>query len=115
MPYIRLSTNKVITTEMAVLLKTELARAVETVPGKSEATLMIELCGEQVMFYRGAEGDFAFIDARFSGAVVFEDKKRFTEAALCRVEEVLGLERGNANLTFTAYSDWGTKGTLFSR
>lgn len=115
MPYIRVSTNRMITPEQVHELKSGLARAVELIPGKGEAALMVELCAEQVMFYRGEDVDCAFIDARFSGAVGFADKRRFTEAALGLTEEVLGLLPGNANLTFSCYAEWGTRGTLLAR
>lgn len=115
MPYIRLSTSAKIDAAQAWELKAGLARAVELIPGKTEGKLMVELCGNQTMFYRGEVGDFAFIDAKFSGAVGFDDKKRFAEAALKLAEDVLGLPRGNANLTISCYGEWGTMGTLLGR
>lgn len=97
------------------MLKAGLARAVELIPGKTEAKLMVEICSGQVMFYRGEDVDCAFIDARFSGVVDFADQKLFTEEALKVTEEVLGLIPGNANLTFSCYDAWGTRGTLLGR
>lgn len=115
MPYIRISTNKPISAKQALELKAGLGRAVEQIPGKSESVLMVEFVGEQMMFYRGETGDFAFIDVRFSGSVDFDDKKRFTENVFLLTERVLGIKQGNANLTITNFSDWGTKGTLLGR
>lgn len=115
MPYIRLSTSKPVSAEQQIALKSELARAVELIPGKKEALLMVEIVAGQTMFYRGERGDFAFIDARFSGDIPFEHKKIFTEAAFKTVAEVLGLNEESVNLTFSCFSDWGTKGTLLGR
>lgn len=115
MPYIRLSTSASIDAAQALELKAGLARAVELIPGKTESKLMVELCGAQTMFYRGEVGDFAFVDAKFSGQVDFAYKKRFAEAALKLAEAVLGLPPGNANLTITCYGEWGTQGTLLGR
>lgn len=115
MPYIRLSTSANIDAAQAAELKAGLARAAELIPGKTENKLMVELCGKQTMFYRGEVGNFAFIDAKFSGQVGFADKKRFAEAALKLTEDVLGLPHGNANLTFTCHGEWGAQGTLLAR
>lgn len=115
MPYIRLSTTKEIDAEKQLCLKAELARATELVPGKKEALLMVELAAGQTMFYRGQEGDFAFIDARFSGEVPFAEQKIFTEAAIAAAAEVLGLKTEDINLTFSCFNSWGTRGTLVGR
>lgn len=115
MPYIRVSTTRVMSAEQQLALKAGLARAVELIPGKDESKLMVELAAGQAMYYRGEAGEFAFIDARFSGAVDFADKKRFTEAALGLCEQVLDLAPGDANLTISCYDEWGTKGTLLAR
>ncbi len=115
MPYIRFSTSKPVAAEQEMALKAGLARAVELIPGKKEAVLMVEIAAGQTMFYRGERGDFAFIDARFSGEIPFEQKKIFTEAAIKTAAEVLGLSVDSVNLTFLCFSDWGTKGTLLGR
>lgn len=115
MPYIRVATTRVMSAEQQLALKDGLARAVELIPGKDESKLMVELAGGLAMYYRGAAGEFAFIDAKFSGAVDFADKKRFTETALAVCEQVLDLRPGDANLTFSCYDEWGIKGTLLAR
>lgn len=115
MPYIRVSASKPATAEQELALKAGLARAVELIPGKKEALLMVEIAAGQTMFYRGERGDFAFIDARFSGEIPFEQQKTFTEAAIKTAAEVLGLSVDSVNLTFLCFDAWGTKGTLLGR
>lgn len=112
MPYIGVSTSKVLTEAQKDAIKTELGRKIEILPGKTEAKLMIDISDGHSMYFAGEKRELAFLDVRCYGSTEFENKKAFTEAAFDVVQETTGLPEDGIYLSYGEFSTWGTMGSM---
>lgn len=115
MPYVKYTTTEKLSDAQRVELKAGFGRLMSTIPGKTEAKLMVAIEEGDAMYFGGEAKPLAFIDARFSGSIAFEHKKAFTEAAFRLAEQVCGLDKASVYLTFSEFDSWGTGGTLAGR
>ena len=61
MPFIRVSANVAVNEGQAQRIKTMLGQAIEVIPGKSEAWLMVEVEGEKALWMAGTDAPAAGI------------------------------------------------------
>lgn len=115
MPYIRMATSEILTAAQKDDFKSGLAEIIGLIPGKTEAALMVEVDDGLTMYFKGEKRGLAYLDAKFSGDTEFEHKKQFTEAACALAQKVCGLPQDAVYLTYSVFSEWGTKGTLLAR
>ena len=88
MPYIAVTTSKALSDEQKDELKKTIGQKISLIPGKTEAALMVDISTE------------------------FENKKALTEALFDAVELHTGLHDDSIYLTYTEFSNWGTRGTM---
>ncbi len=112
MPYIGVSTSKVLTEVQKDELKAALGRKIEVLPGKTEAKLMIDISDGHTMYLAGEKRELAFLDVRCYGSTEFENKKAFTEAVFDVVQQTTGLPEDGIYLTYGEFSTWGMMGSM---
>lgn len=115
MPYIRMATSCALTLAQKDEFKAGLAEVIGLIPGKTEASLMVEVDDGLTMYFKGERRDLAYLDAKFSGETDFEHKKQFTEAVCRLAQKVCELPPDSVYLTYSVFKEWGTKGTLMAR
>ena len=91
-------------------LKAGLGRAVELLPGKSEAHLMLSLTGDTPMYFHGEKSDAAFLDVSCFGRGKPEAYERMTAAVCALFEKELGIAPANVYIKYAETSDWGWNG-----
>lgn len=112
MPYISISTSKILTEDQKTALKTELGRKISIIPGKAEVRLMVDISDGHDMYLAGEKRDLAYLDVRGYGSSELADKKAFTEAVFVAVQEITGLPQNGIYLTYTEFANWGTLGSM---
>lgn len=111
MPMITVHTNKKLTNEEITILGKGLGERISMLPGKSEGSLMVEIKGEQAMFFRGEQEVCAFVDVRLFHESPWEAKKAFAESVAGLLEQV-GIPGKQVYLNFLELESWGCLGTL---
>ena len=112
MPYIAVTTSKALSDEQKDELKKTIGQKISVIPGKTEAALMVDISDNHTMYFAGEKRKLAYVDVRCYGSTEFENKKALTEALFDAVELHTGLHDDSIYLTYTEFSNWGTRGTM---
>ena len=103
MPYIAVTTSKALSDEQKDELKKTIGQKISLIPGKTEAALMVDISDNHTMYFAGEKRKLAYVDVRCYG---------LTEALFNAVELHTGLHDDSIYLTYTEFSNWGTRGTM---
>ncbi len=114
MPFISTKTNIEITKEREDSIKLKLGKAIELVPGKSEAWLMLAFEDKVSMYFKG-QGDkpMAFVEVKLFGgasAVVYD---KLTAAITKILNEELGVDPAQIYVKYEEVKNWGWNGGNF--
>lgn len=112
MPYIAVTTSKALSDEQKDELKKTIGQKISLIPGKTEAALMVDISDNHTMYFASEKRKLAYVDVRCYGSTEFENKKALTEALFDAVELHTGLHDDSIYLTYTEFSNWGTRGTM---
>ena len=93
-------------------LKKTIGQKISLIPGKTEAALMVDISDNHTMYFAGEKRKLAYVDVRCYGSTEFENKKALTEALFDAVELHTGLHDDSIYLTYSEFSNWGTRGTM---
>ena len=112
MPYIAVTTSKALSDEQKDELKKTIGQKISLIPGKTEAALMVDISDNHTMYLAGEKRKLAYVVVRCYCSTEFENKKALTEALFDAVELHTGLHDDSIYLTYTEFSNWGTRGTM---
>ena len=110
--YVKKKYNLLIGDRTAEELKKTIGQKISLIPGKTEAALMVDISDNHTMYFAGEKRKLAYVDVRCYGSTEFENKKALTEALFDAVELHTGLHDDSIYLTYTEFSNWGTRGTM---
>ena len=114
MPFINSKITKKITKEEELVIKEKLGKAIELVPGKSEAWLMLNFEGESHLYFKGSnEEDIAYIEVNVFGN---ENKEAFNNltAEITKIfNEVLHIATERIYVKYETTTSWGWNGENF--
>lgn len=114
MPFINSKVNVKITKEQETEIKTLLGKAIETIPGKSEAWLMLGFEDEYSLYFRGDNSNpIAFVEVSVFGG---ENRTAFDALTgkICDIyNQVLGIAKDHIYVKYEAVSNWGWNGGNF--
>ncbi len=114
MPYIETKTTVKATEAQAAQLKSELGKAIELIPGKSEGWLMTHLCDNCTMSFQGdAEKDCAMVSVDIFGSADRSAYDALTAAICETVSRVLGIDKGRIYVKYSEVGTWGFDGYNF--
>ena len=114
MPFISVSAAGKLTPEQKTELKKGLGECITLIPGKTEKALMVDLTDGHTLYMGGNElENGAFVEVRMYKDAEFTHKKAVTEAIFALLERVCGMTAKQVYITFDAYDEWGTKGSLY--
>lgn len=114
MPYINLKTSAEITPAQMEDIKSELGKAITTLPGKTESYLMVSLEGGAKLWL-GGDGSkpLAMIEVKIYGHAKPADFSKMT-AVLCDIcERKLGIDPTGVYVTYAEVENWGWNGRNF--
>ena len=114
MPFINSKITKKITREDEAVVKEKLGRAIELIPGKSEAWLMVNFEAESHLYFKGSnDKDIAYVEVSVFGS---ENKEAFNDltAEITKIfNEVLGIEPERIYVKYETTTNWGWNGGNF--
>lgn len=114
MPYISTKTNLSVTKEQAAELKKLYGKSISIIPGKREASLMMDIQSECCMFFRGEETDCAFVDVMLYKNADPKYYNELTGALTNALSSVLNIDKGNIYIKYQECFHWGCNGENFS-
>ena len=114
MPYINVKTNAEVTKKMEVSLKSKLAGAMEeSMPGKTENWLMVNVEGFCAMYFAGSDLPCAMFEVDLLGKQSQEAYEKMTAAVCAIAEEELKISPDRVYVKYSEYTHWGWNGSNF--
>ena len=105
MPFINVMTNSEIKDKAS--LKSELGKAIEAIPGKSEAWLMVKIEDSADMYFKGSGEPCAMFEVAIFGKSsdsAFDDLTK----RICKIsEEQLGVQADRTYVKYNEIDRWG--------
>lgn len=112
MPYIETKTTRKIEKTTAEVLREELGRAIELIPGKTEKWLMLSFIDGLDMALAGVPGDAAMIDVSILGHAD-DDAYAALTAKICEiVSDALAIPKDRIYVKYSEYERWGWNGIV---
>ena len=108
MPYINTKTTATISKAQEIELKEAFGKAIELIPGKSEAWLMLEFSDNCRMAFKGTQSpDIAILEVAILGKAKSADYDKLT-AQLCNdVNTILGVPTDRIYIKYSEHDCWG--------
>ena len=114
MPFINSKITKKITREDEAVVKEKLGKAIELIPGKSEAWLMLNFEAESHLYFKGSnDKDIAYVEVSVFGSENKESFNNLTAEITKIFNEVLGIERERIYVKYETTTSWGWNGGNF--
>ncbi len=116
MPFIKAKVSCPITHEHEKELKSLLGKAIELVPGKTEAYLLLEFEGNCHLWLRGKNFEpAAYIEAAIFGNEGHEGYPAFSVAVTKIFRDVLGIPPANCYVKYEDIVSWSVAGQYIDR
>lgn len=114
MPYISTKVNVEIDKAAELKLKTRFGKAIELLPGKSEAWLMLSFEDNCRLWFKGSdEKSIAFVEVKIFGKANSESYNRLTAELTKILQEELGIAPGCVYVKYEEINNWGYNGSNF--
>lgn len=114
MPFINSKVSIKLTKEQEESIKSKLGKAIELIPGKSEAWLMVGFEDEYTLYFKGTHSDkLAFVEVKLFGKADSSAYENLTKA-ICKIyEEELQIPGDKIYITYEEIKTWGYNGFNF--
>lgn len=114
MPFINSKVSVKMTSQEKDTLKTELGKAIELIPGKSENWLMIGFDDDYSLYFKGeAFEKIAFVEVKLFGSANKKVYQALTEK-ICEIyKAVLEIPVDKIYVKYEEVSNWGWNGSNF--
>ncbi len=114
MPFINSKVSVKLTKNQEETIKQKLGEAIELIPGKSEAWLMVGFEEEYSLYFKGqAFEKSAFVEVKIFGKADRAAYEKLT-AAICKIyEEELQIPADKTYVTYEEVQHWGWNGRNF--
>ena len=113
MPYILINTNKDISQDKKIALKTNFGKNISKIEGKTESRLMVNISDKNSMYFGGDDTkDIAFVEVRLYKSAPFEQKEKFVNSIFEGIYDILKIKKEDVFLSITEHNEWGTGGKL---
>lgn len=116
MPFIISRVNVPVSKQQETKIKTQLGKAIELVPGKSEEYLLLGFESDYSLYLRGDNTEpIAYIEASIFGNEGHFGYKDFTGEVTKIFNEVLEIPSKNIYIKFSDITAWGVNGVYIDR
>lgn len=113
MPNINLKTNIAISEEQNTAIKEFFGKAITVIPGKTEEHLMVSICPNATMYFKGSDAPCAMAEVQILGSARAQDYEKMT-AVLCEgLSKMLGIPSERIYTKYEEYKYWGCDGRNF--
>lgn len=114
MPFIDSKVTVNLTDEKKTVLKSELAKIIEFIPGKSESYLMLGFEDNYSLFFKGKELEYgAFIEVKIFGTAPKQALSTVTSEICKLYERELNIPGDSIYVKYEEVSNWGYNGFNF--
>lgn len=114
MPFISVQVAGSLLPEQKAAITLSLGKNISLLPGKAEKQLMVDISDGHSLYFSGTPlSKGAYVDVRTFGDSDFDSKKALTEAIYEMLHNVCGIQENEIYVTFSAFSEWGTRGSLY--
>ena len=111
MPFINVNMSAALKPEQKDAVKATVGELISLIPGKEEASTMVEVTGGCALYMGGKPlANGVFIDARIYGSTDMKSKEAFTEALFDAFEKKFGVAKTDFYMNFFEMANWGVKG-----
>lgn len=108
MPYISVKTTNEISKEKEAVLKAKMGKAIETIPGKSEAYLMVCFEDRCRLWLRGDNSEeSAFVEVKIFGTSSKQYYTAMTKVICAVLGDELGISPERVYVTYSEFENWG--------
>lgn len=116
MPFIKVKTSCPITEKQEAAIKSRIGKAIELVPGKSEAYLLLEFEDNCRLWLRGHNDEpIAYIEAAVFASESHCGHNALTSELTKIFEEILNLQKDHIYIKYEDIIAWGVQGMLIDR
>lgn len=112
MPHIKITANTPIPAEKREAIKTQLGKD-SAIIGKSEGWLMVELCENAVLYFKGSDAPAAIAGVDLYGSAGADRYGQMTAAITKLLGEQLNIPSDRVFVKYCEYKNWGWNGSNF--
>lgn len=113
MPFLNIMTNVKVEESKEKEIKEALGKAIEVIPGKSEAWLMINIEDESKLYFKGTKDPAVMAELTIYGGASSESLNSFTAKFTDIVSKVLNVASNRIYIRYEATTNWGWNGSNF--
>ena len=114
MPYINVKVSSKLNEEKIEAIKTRLGKAIELIPGKSEAYLMVNIEDECHLYFKGnASEPSSFTEVAIFGSANKSDCEKLTGEICNILNELASVPPSRSYVKFEYSDKWGYNGFMF--
>lgn len=114
MPFINTKVNVSLTKEQEISLKEKFGKAIECIPGKTEAWLMCAFEKDVSMYFKGdGESKMAFVEVKIFGKAQESAFAALTKAITDILSAELNLQPDHIYVKYEEVDHWGWNGRNF--
>lgn len=113
MPKIHLITNVTIPSEKAVEIKTLLGKAIETIPGKSERWLMVQIEDNTTLYFQGSDAPCLMASVELLGSASDAIYDKMTAVLTEKMSLALSIDPARIYTQYAEFTHWGWNGRNF--
>lgn len=114
MPFLNIKYSKEINKEQEEKIKTELGKAIEVIPGKSESWFMINFENNAHLYFKGKNSEpILFANLSVYGNVDSKYFNEFTKQATKIFVSNLDIKKENIYIKYDTTTNWGWDGENF--
>ena len=106
MPFIEVKTTEDLSA-VAEQLKSELGQAITAIPGKSESWLMVNLIGNQQMYFKGSDAPCALFSVSIFGTATDDAYDDLTRRLCTLAEKYLQVPPERTYVRYREVDHWG--------
>lgn len=113
MPFINVKVTETICDSKAEQIKSQLGKAIEKIPGKSEAYLMVSLEPDCKLYFKGSDEPCAFAEVKILGKSTKNAYQSLTQEICSILENELNISQDRTYVKFEEVEYWGYNGFMF--
>lgn len=113
MPFINIKTNITVSGEKETAIKSELGKAITSIPGKSENWLMVGIEPEHIIYFKGDNSPAAMVEVSIYGHADSSACNALTEKICNILQEHLCVSPSRVYIKYSETPNWGWNGSNF--
>ena len=113
MPFINIKTNTAVSDKTETAIKSELGKAITSIPGKTENWLMVGIEPEHIFYFKGDNAPAAMVEVSIYGHADSSACNALTEKICNILHEQLSTDPSRIYVKYSETPNWGWNGSNF--